>query len=496
MSTELRKEGELMNVDSKNIIKNPMLSPFEINDDLITFEREEFETIINSVPDGILIADSHGWVLFVNKGFELITGIEASRIRGNNVKTNVKSGLYSESVVEDVILTLKKASKMVVINTKDMLVTGIPILDRKGELDKIVCTIRDLTDLNKMKESLEKSKAMNKDYKRQIEELKTNNTISKRLIGSSAELESVIFTIKKVADLDVTILITGESGTGKGVVAELIHLLSRRNGQGRYIYINCGAIPEQLMESELFGYEKGAFTGARKEGKQGLIELAHNGTIFLDEIGELPMNLQVKLLHVLQNKVVMRVGGTQSFTPNVRFIAANNKNLEELSKKGLFRYDLFYRLNVVPIQIPPLRNRKTDILTLSQHFLNKYIEKYGVKKSFTPEVMDCLESYDWPGNVRELENIVERLVIMSKGKLVTKEDLPQKIKEMDSHSYSNRHFNKSLKEALYDTERNVIKRTINSVKTLSEAADILGIDMSTLTRKKKKYNIYKRNKLI
>jgi PAS domain S-box-containing protein len=476
----------------KNLSKNPMLSPFEIYDNLITFEREEFETIINSVHDGILIADNQGWVLFVNKAFETLTGVNSQEILGSNVKTNLKNGLYSDTVVGDVLATKREVTKMIRFDQEELMVTGIPIMDRKGEPEKIVCTVQNLSELNKMRERLEKSKALNINYERKIMELTSGKTISRSLVGNSAALEAVAQAIQKVSDVDVTVLITGESGTGKGVVAELIHELSSRKEKGAFIHINCGAIPENLMESELFGYEKGAFTGAKKEGKPGLIELAHQGTLFLDEIGELPLNMQVKFLHVLQNKEAIRVGGTKPYRSDVRFVAANHRNLEELCRKGLFRYDLYYRLNVVPIPIPPLRERKTDILALTRHFLQLFNEKYGTNKSISASVLDYLENYSWPGNVRELENIIERMVIMSPGPVISPDDLPAKIRESGLIPLNPDFTGETLKSILLKTEEAVIRRTLEKTSTLAEAADVLGIDLSTLTRKKQKYKIYKR----
>jgi transcriptional regulator with PAS, ATPase and Fis domain len=294
----------------------------------------------------------------------------------------------------------------------------------------------------------------------------------------------------RVAQVDSTVLITGESGSGKEIVAKTIHKLSKRK-DGPLIQINCGAIPENLLESELFGYEPGAFTGASKEGKLGMFELAENGTLFLDEIGELPLNLQVKLLRVLQEREIVRVGGIKPKKINVRIIAATNKDLEKMVEKGMFREDLYYRLNVVRIKIPPLRERKTDIPPLIQHFLRKFNEKYEMNKKISPEVIERLIAYDWPGNVRELENLIERLVVIVIEDIIELKHLPDYLQA----SINSDHFQVSvsgiipLKKASEDLEKQLISKALQKYGSTRKAAQILEVDQATIVRKAKKYNI-------
>jgi len=269
----------------------------------------------------------------------------------------------------------------------------------------------------------------------------------------------------------------------------MIHRLSPRNEQGKFICINCGAIPENLLESELFGYDKGAFTGARKEGKQGLFEVADKGTLFLDEVSELTLNLQVKLLRALQEHEITRIGGVKPLKVDIKVIAAANKNLSDLMKEGKFREDLFYRLNVIPIDIPPLRERPEDILALVSHYLQLLNQRFKSKKVMSSAAVDRLISYDWPGNVRELINILERLVITTPGDLINFEDLPAAIKSsvQVSHREAVAGF-KPLKKALEDYENEIITAAMKFYGSTRKVARVLEISQSTISRRVRKIN--------
>ena len=260
---------------------------------------------------------------------------------------------------------------------------------------------------------------------------------------------------RRLAVVDTTVLIMGESGVGKEVVARILHRANPKRSDKAFITINCGAIPYNLLEAELFGYERGAFTGASKEGKSGSFELADGGSIFLDEVGELPLDLQVKLLRVLQEKNFKKVGGIKEINVDVRVIAASNKDLLGLVKKGDFREDLYYRLNVVPLKISPLRERKEDIVALSRHFLQYFNERYGFEKILSAELIDVMERYNWPGNVRELKNIVERMVVTSEENILKAEYFPvENVAERNNDNSIINHFKGSnLKEILEDTEK-------------------------------------------
>jgi len=293
----------------------------------------------------------------------------------------------------------------------------------------------------------------------------------------------------KVAKVDSNVLITGESGVGKEIIAKIIHKASPR-AQKSFLQINCGAIPENLLESELFGYEGGAFTGARRKGKMGYFELSDGGALLLDEIGELPFNLQVTLLRALQEREVLRVGGTTPYKFDVRIIAATNRNLEEMVSKSLFRADLFYRLNVVPICIPPLRERKEDIIPLVIHFLEKFNSKFKTNKRFEPEVLRAFERYDWPGNVREMENVIERLVIIVDDEIIDINHLPfidnnQEIQGVNIEVLSPI----PLQEASDILEKKLIIKALQLYGSTRKAAKALGVSHPTVIRKAQKLNI-------
>jgi len=306
----------------------------------------------------------------------------------------------------------------------------------------------------------------------------------KTLIGQSRAMKEIYSTIEKLADNDATVLITGGSGTGKDLVAQAIHNTSYRK-DGPFVPVNCGAIPAELVESELFGHEKGAFTGASNK-KIGKFELAQYGTLFLDEISALPLALQAKLLRVLQEKTIERVGGTRPIAVNIRIIAATNENIQEMIKQNQFREDLFYRLNIVPVQIPPLKDRREDIPVLVNHFLDFYNKEYHRRITrVNPEVMQVLLEYTWPGNVRELENLIQRMLVIASGKEITAEDLPLEIlKQNDQITYV--HSDLSLDLALADFERQCIKRALAKAKdNRQDAAKLLQIHRNTLLNRMK-----------
>jgi len=289
----------------------------------------------------------------------------------------------------------------------------------------------------------------------------------------------VLHLVQKVARVDSTVLLLGESGVGNEVIAKLIHRASNR-AQGPLIKVNCAAIPQHLLESELFGYEKGAFTGADSRGKPGLFEQAEGGTIFLDEIGDMPLDLQAKLLRVLQELEITRVGGRKSVKVNVRVLSATHQSLEAMVERGTFRQDLYYRLNIIPIKIPPLRERKDDIMPLACFFLNKMNEKYGLDKRFHPDVFPFMEQYAWPGNIREMENLIERLSITVDQREIKISDFPFTLPKIDESNTKKT----TLKELLEHVERNMIEQNLAEHKTTRKTAKVLGISQSSLVKKK------------
>ncbi len=308
------------------------------------------------------------------------------------------------------------------------------------------------------------------------------------IVAYSVEMGRVLQLAARVAPVDSTVLILGESGTGKEVVARFIHRQSRRRG-GPFVNINCGAIPSNLLESELFGYEAGAFTGARREGKPGMIEIASGGTLFLDEISELPSDLQVKLLQVIQERRLTRVGGVRPVDVNIRIISATNRDLQAMVRKGEFRTDLFYRLNVVPITVPPLRERPDDVIPLIYHFLDRLNKTHGCAKSISEEAREILSAYLWPGNVREVENLMERLVVTVEADEIGAADLPQHVREVRPEAEGRVKVAgiMPLRSAVEEVERQIIGIALSEHRSTYKAAAALGVNQSTVVRKMRKY---------
>jgi transcriptional regulator with PAS, ATPase and Fis domain len=336
----------------------------------------------------------------------------------------------------------------------------------------------------KIKEQFKVLEQNGRAYTKRLKSLVDKGISPDFMLGKNKEMKKIFDLITKVADFDVNFLITGETGVGKSYFAKLIHNVSKRSKR-QFLELNCGAIPEHLLESELFGYEGGAFTGAKKEGKSGLIELSDNGTLFLDEIGDLPLNLQVKLLKVIQDKTFNRIGGTKIIKVNFRLITATNQNLRKLIKEKKFREDLFYRLNVVNINIPPLRERKEDIPDMISYFVRKINEKYGLNKSFGSETVDMLINCKWPGNIRELENTIERILLLSDDDIINKSFLEDNLKNKCEEESNNK--KPSLKERLNNYEGKLILKAFEKYKTTVKVGQVLGISQATAARKIKKY---------
>ncbi|SKC49573.1 sigma 54-interacting transcriptional regulator [Maledivibacter halophilus] len=455
--------------------------------------NKEMDNIIEAFSDGIYISDGEGFGLRVNKSLQRIAGVTAEDLIGKYISTAVKQGVISSSVT---IKVLKMRETVTITQRikgeKEFLVTGTPVFDEKGKIKRVVTTIRDVTELNNLQKKLTESNELTWKYYNELMLLRKNRFAKGDLVFKSQKMKRIVELANKAALFDSTCLLLGESGVGKDVIASLIYSNSLRQNES-FIKLNCGAIPPSLLEAELFGYERGAFTGARKEGKPGMFELANKGTLFLDEIGELPLNLQVKLLHAIQDMLISRIGGTKPIQVDVRIIAATNRNLECMIQKGQFRKDLYYRLNIIPIEIPPLRERPEDILPLIELFLRQMNKKYNKNKQLKPEAIEYLLNYEWPGNVRELKNIVERLVVISSGELIEIKDLPEslKINKLNKVGKDYRFNCKSkLKEVIEDVEKEFLKETLKNYKSLREAAKVLGVDHSTLSRKIKKYRLF------
>ena len=369
-----------------------------------------------------------------------------------------------------------------------MLVTGNPVLDDEGNIRLVVVNARDISELNRLHSQLEESRALNYQYSSELKYFQQQKKFGSRIVIRSASMQRVFDTAMRVARVESSVLITGESGTGKGLLAELIHKASERSS-GSLIHINCNAIPESLIEAELFGYESGAFTGARPGGKPGFFEMAEGGTLLLDEIGELPPAVQVKLLQFLEDNELVRVGSITPRKINVRVIAATNRDLESMVTAGTFRKDLFFRLNVIPLKIPPLRERVEDIPPLIDFFLRQFNKKCGTEKSVSPEVVDCLRRYSFPGNIRELANLIEQLVVLTPTDHINLEDLPIAVREKDWNGCLLPATESDLTKVLREVEKQMIVRALKSCGSQRQAARLLNIDHSTLSRKIKRHRI-------
>jgi PAS domain S-box-containing protein len=448
-----------------------------------------YNEMLNKLKDGIYITDEEGTTTFVNDAFLNLSGLTREQIIGKSVYDLKKQNVLPNSCCAKVIETRGPVST---INNyykgQRCLVSGSPIFDEKGNLKKTIAVIRDVSELDVLMKNITKEKNLfivnDDDF-----HIKIKDAI-KEPINNNEKMKSIYNKAKKIANVDSTVLVLGETGVGKDFIASYIYNISKKN-KGKFIKINCGAVPEHLLESEFFGYEEGAFTGAQKGGKKGLFEEANGGILYLDEIGDMPYTLQVKLLSAINDRMFYRIGGISPVEFNARIIAATNVDLKHLVDEKKFRSDLYYRLNVVSFVIPPLRQRKEDIIPLSQKFIEYYNNKYGKNCYFTTGCLESFLVYEWPGNIRELKNIIERLVLMTDEASIDKELFREQLMLNDSPEEGTKLFSetKTLKDKMDEYEKVIIETTLASSKNMKEAAAKLGIDLSTLVRKKQKYNM-------
>lgn len=449
---------------------------------------EFLDAIIEHSFDGIYITDGQATTIKVNRSYLLISGLQQSEVLGHNMRELVKNKTISKSgslmaIEQQRPITLQQEFK----TGKRALVTSSPIYNNKGEIVLVVTNVRDITELYRLKEEVIQQKQKEKKLQQELLHMKNGSMTGCNLISEDSETTKIITLLNKVSPLDTTVILMGESGVGKEVFAKYIYQNSKRGGKP-FIKVNCGAIPANLIESELFGYERGAFTGADKNGKMGLFELANTGTIFLDEIGELPLGLQVKLLRVLQEQEFERIGGRTPVKVDVRILAATNRNLEEMVEQNLFRKDLYYRLMIFPVNIPPLRQRKDDIIPLADLFLTNLNKKYDFKKYFAPLSTKMMLDYSWPGNIRELRNVIERAVIISNGDEITPDALY--LYKVDERPQVKPHYLdpvKDLKTAMEELELEYINHAYKVCGNVRDAAASLGMTPSTFVRKRKKF---------
>ncbi|OMP66517.1 Fis family transcriptional regulator [Domibacillus epiphyticus] len=443
------------------------------------------EKIIEFSADGLYVVNHEGLTLFANAAYEDITGFKREELIGNHMGDLIQKGYFDQSVSLLVLEAKKRISILQQIGQqkKDVIATGNPVFDESGNISMIVTSVRDITQLKELTKELTKAKSFL--HLNQNRYTFSTDGSDEQVIFQSMLMKEIIHKIRQIAPFPTSVLLSGPSGSGKEVIANLIHQLSDRKEQP-FIKVNCGAIPEQLLESELFGYEKGAFTGANHDGKIGLLELADKGTVLLDEIGELPLALQVKLLRVLQEKQIQRIGGTTTKQLDIRIISATNKNLKEQVLSGLFREDLYYRLQVVELSIPPLNERPEDIEILIDHYFSYFCKLYNIEKHVSHETKRILQNYHWPGNVRELKNLVEGMLVSVPSLTIEPVDLPPHFNIQHSQESS-----PTLKQRVEQFEKRIVHDALHKKNTIRKAADYLGIDHSTLVKKMKRWKMTK-----
>lgn len=453
--------------------------------------HKELNAIFESSYDGIYVADGNANTLRVNKSYERITGLSRENLIGKNMTSLVADNIFNHSVTLEVLQKKKSITLMQLVNNgKKVIVTGTPVFSENNQISFVVTNVRDISELNELKIELDEVRKMSSFFYESLQEYHEVDHAMQDLVVKSQAMIRVVQKAIKVAKVEASVLITGESGVGKSMLAKLIHKMSPRKEQP-FVKINCGAIPQSLMESELFGYEKGAFTGALSTGKIGLIEAGHKGTVFFDEIAELKPEMQVKLLEVMEEKQFKRVGSTVSTIVDVHIIAATNQNLSEQIRDGHFREDLYYRLNVVPISIPPLRQRREDIPPLAESILERINRSRRLSKQFDPVVLELLRQYDYPGNVRELINTIERMIILSEGESLMSSDLPSEIRTHSAMHTDIIADQTPLKDALENYESQLLQKVLEKSDSINQAAELLKIHPTTLWRKMTKFKLLK-----
>ncbi|HHY13701.1 MAG TPA: sigma 54-interacting transcriptional regulator [Thermoanaerobacterales bacterium] len=467
------------------------------------FQEKIYDLIVNFSYDGLTYTDEKGIIRFNNSSYRKISGYTDEDLIGKSIFDLEKRGYIISSIAKEVFEKKQTITRLIRYKEKldrDVLVTVIPVFDPTNEFKGIIANVRDMTELESIKKKL--NLMTKRYYDEKIKNILANQKLIRekenkkelldrisgvKFVGASKHIRDLTELAYKVSNSMSPVLITGESGVGKDVVCQMIHQFKEKGKP--LVKVSCGAIPENLIESELFGYEKGAFTNANLEGKKGMFELAEDGTIFLDEIGELPMHLQAKLLTATEDLKYYRVGGTKEIKIKARIITATNRDLWEMVEEGLFRRDLYYRLNVIPIHILPLRERKEDIIPLVKYFLGELNSKNNTAIHISDDLLRELQNHNWPGNVRELKNIIERLYFFNEKERIEMESLSNIF-----HSTLTKPQNapSNLKDYLEEKEEEFIRKNLHPELKLDDIADNLGISMSTLTRKIRKYDLPRR----
>ncbi|WP_131058095.1 sigma-54 interaction domain-containing protein, partial [Clostridioides difficile] len=457
--------------------------------------------------DEICVSDDKGIIIYCNKAFEENYGLKKEDILGKNVSFLEDSGYSTKSPIPIVLKTKTKFSLEQDTQTgKKLIITATPIFDENGNLEFTVENCRDITELNNIKNKLEDTKKQVKKYKSEVETLyRTALRIEDTVIMDGIVMRPIINTVNHVSKTDVSVLLLGESGTGKSSLARYIHHNSNRSN-GPFITINCATISPQLLESELFGYTSGAFTGASTKGKVGLVELANGGTLFLDEIGDIPQNLQAKFLQLIQDRTFTPVGSLKNKKVDIRIISATNVDLVSKVKEKKFREDLYYRLNVIEIKLPPLRERRDNLVEIIKYYFNRYSSDFNLNKTISKEAMDAIANYRFPGNIRELQNIIQKILLTCTDNHITIDDLPNILtknihitnngnkthisqinKVIISDSKSTNYKNKNFDTLIKEYEKNIILDAYEKFGSSYKVAKHLEISQSKANRLIRKY---------
>ena len=453
----------------------------------------EHDAIIDSSSDGLFVCDGAGLILRVNPASQRINNATAEQLVGRSYLDVAEEGLVILPSAALEAIKSRSAVSLLQENRfgRKLISTATPVFDDGGELIRVVVSERDITETDRLQRQLEEQQAIGDHFRHQVQELQEEFLSRQPMIAKSPCMVKALKQALKVSEVDSTVLILGESGVGKGLIADLIHKNSRRSDKP-IIKINCGAIPETLIEAELFGYQKGAFTGA-SASKPGHLELADGGTLFLDEVAELPLASQVKLLRFMEDGVVTRLGSTQSRKVDVRLLAATNRDLDQLVASGQFRTDLFYRLSVIPLLVPALRERKECLVALIRSYIDHFALRSNVSRKLSNAALDVLVDYHYPGNVRELMNICERLVVMSETEMLDVADLPQDVVTGTGGETclvdSNWPDGMNMTQILESVEKRVLSEASKRYRKQQDIAEALGMSQPTVARKLQKYGV-------
>jgi PAS domain S-box-containing protein len=447
------------------------------------------DAMVEGALDGLCLLTADGIILKANRLALEILDVSLAEVIGRPATSVLTRNGRECSVLAEV-----RQQKLTVTavetfgDGRRVLVSGTPIFDETGELRHIVLNLRDTTGMSRVMRRLQETFGASEPYRPPTGTSDTRDLAIPEAVFRSEVMRTQHNKAIQYAAVDSPVLLLGETGTGKGVFARLVHRASPRSA-GPFVEVNCGAIPEGLIEAELFGYVKGAFTGADSKGKTGLVELAHMGTLLLNEIGDLPVGLQVKLLRFLEDGEVWSIGALKPKRPNVRVVAATNRDLARMIREGSFRGDLFYRLNVLTINIPPLREHRADIADLVDMMLAKLERKVGRRRAFAPDALEALANYRFPGNIRELWNLVERLVVTTAGETIMPRDLPAEIASATDPARPDEHERPSLRKARQKVEAQLLRDALTQFGTQARAAKHLGVTQSTIARKARQYGL-------